>query len=506
VPGFTITGELCPDTTGSTWAAVRTLDDLHLALKIIPVPDLTEGQALAAQMTAVLDRVGNQHLVRQHGSIALADGKLALVLDQVIGSSLDHLLGDRGHLTPGETVTTVAPLFAALADLHAAGVVHGDLAPGSILFSADGRPMIADVGVARLMGRTAQPAARTDGFVAPEVVDGALASSASDVYSVAALGWLCLLGIPPGLASTCPSPNTLSPGALSPGALSPGTPTRLVEVLTSCLCADPALRPSARAAAIEVFDAAPPESVVLTSAADPAAEITRRIRSTAASAPVLPSQSSPSTSKRLRRFLVVGAIALLVAVTIGAGTIWLRGRSPEAVHPVAVHPVAVQPNSVRSTSAGQAPAATVPPVAAATAPYGVTDVVTARDSPRIAAAGLLQALVDARALAYAARNPVLLDLVYAPGATKAGADRANLATALENGATYLGLAFVVKDAAFLAGTSTTARIRATIVTPAYKTGQPDGRTVPHVQETVGPSVFTLSLTRDGWRILALTAP
>ena len=318
---------------------------------------------------------------------------------------------------------------------------------------------------------------------------------------MAALGWLCLLGIPPGLASTCPSPNTLSPGALSPG-----TPTRLVEVLTSCLCADPALRPSARAAAIEVFDAAPPESVVLTSAADPATEITRRIRSTAASAPVLPSQSSPSTSKRLRRFLVVGAIALLVAVTIGAGTIWLRGRSPEAVHPVAVHPVAVQPNSVRSTSAGQAPAATVPPVAPPTAPYGVTDLVTARDSPRIAAAGLLQALVDARALAYAARNPVLLDLVYAPGATKAGADRANLATALENGATYLGLAFVVKDAAFLAGTSTTARIRATIVTPAYKTGQPDGRTVPHVQETVGPSVFTLSLTRDGWRILALTAP
>jgi len=511
VPGFTITGELCPDTTGSTWAAVRTLDDLHLALKIIPVPDVTEGQALAAQMTAVLDRVGNQHLVRQHGSIALADGKLALVLDQVIGSSLDHLLGDRGHLTPGETVTTVAPLFAALADLHAAGVVHGDLAPGSILFSADGRPMIADVGVARLMGRTAQPAARTDGFVAPEVVGGAVPSSASDVYSMAALGWFCLLGLPPGPALTCPSVNTLSPGTLSPGALStgtlsPGTPARLVEVLASCLCADPTLRPSARVAAVEVFDAAPPESVVLTSAADPAAEITRRIRSTAASAPVLPSQSSPSTSKRLRRLLVVGAIALIVAVAIGAVATWFMGRSPEAVHPVAVHQVVAQPNSVRSTPAGPAPAATVPPVAAATAPYGVTDVVTARDSPRLAAAGLLQALVDARALAYAARNPVLLDLVYAPGATKAGADRANLATALENGATYLGLAFVVKDAAFLAGTSTTARIRATIVTPAYKTGQPDGRKVPHVQEKVGPSVFTLSLTRDGWRILALTAP
>ena len=130
---------------------------------------------------------------------------------------------------------------------------------------------------------------------------------------------------------------------------------------------------------------------------------------------------------------------------------------------------------------------------------------TARDSPRVAAAGLLQALVDARALAYAARNAVLLDLVYAPGATKAGADRANLAIALDNGATYLGLAFVVKDAAFLDGTSDTARIRATIVTPTYQTVQPDGRKVPHAQEAVGPSVFTLSLTREGWRILGLTS-
>jgi len=131
-------------------------------------------------------------------------------------------------------------------------------------------------------------------------------------------------------------------------------------------------------------------------------------------------------------------------------------------------------------------------------------VVTARDSPRIAAAGLLQALVDARALAYRARNPVLLDLVYAPGAPKAAADRSNLATALARGATYLGMRFVVKDASFLDGTSDAARIRATIVTPAFETGQPDGRTVAHGPQTDGPSVFILSLTRDGWRIVGLT--
>ena len=524
VPGFTITGELTSDASGSTWAAVRTHDDRRLALRIIPVPDVTKAKARATELMAARARIENEHLVRQHGAIALGDRELALVLDQVTGVSLAQLLGDRGHLTPGETVTTIAPLFGALADLHGAGVVHGDLAPRGVLFSADGRPLISDLGVARLLGPAAGPADladrtlpadRADGFVAPEVVGGAAPSSTSDVYSMAAIGWFCLTGAAPGPASTRPSLST--PGTSN--TLNPGAPARLAEFLVSCLSVDPTARPSARAAAIEVFDAVPAESVVLTLAADPASEITRRIRATAVSVPVLPTSSHSSINERLRRPMVVRTVALivaalLVAVAIGGGATWFLGRSPEAVHPVAVQRKAVgslvqptpSPLTSPKTSTGPTVAIAASTVAATRAPDGVADLMTARDSPRIAATGLLQALVDARALAYGARNPVLLDLVYAPGATKAGADRANLATAMDNGATYLGLAFVVKGAAFLDGTSTTARIRATIVTPAYETGQPDGRKVPHAQEDVGPSVFTLILTRDGWRILALTAP
>jgi hypothetical protein len=133
-------------------------------------------------------------------------------------------------------------------------------------------------------------------------------------------------------------------------------------------------------------------------------------------------------------------------------------------------------------------------------------VVTASNSPKVAAAGLLQALVDARALAYLTRNAALLDLVYAPGATKAGVDRANIAAALKNGGTYLGLSYVIGDVKYLGRTASTARIRATILTPAYQTGQPDGREIPHPKETLGPCVFSLSLTADGWRIMGLTVP
>lgn len=469
VPGFTITSELSSDAEGSTWAAMRTLDDKPLVLRVIPVSDVTEALATAVQLMAVLGGIENEHLVGQHGAMTVADGQLALVLDRVTGGSLAELLGERASLSPGETVTTLAPLFGALATLHAAGVVHGDLAPRSILFSADGKPLIGDVGVARLMGHAGGTVDRDESLMAPEVAGGAAPSAASDVYSMAAIGWLCLTGAPPDTASTIRCSTTVSPRM----------PARLTDVLASCLSANPTARPSARVAAIEVFDAVQAESVALTSAADPANEITRRIRATAAAVSV---PAPPSLGKRLRGLLIIGAIALLVMAALGGGIMWFVTRAPEPARPAAD----LVPATTRSGSPG--------------------DVMTASDSPRVAAAGLLQALVDARALAYAARSPVLLDLVYAPGAPRAGADRSNLATALERGATYLGLTFVVKDATFLDGTSDAARIRATILTPAYETGQPDGRRVAHPSETVGPSVFTLSLTQDGWRILGLAAP
>src|SRR5450756_1181513 len=184
---------------------------MPLVLKVIPVSDVAEARVHAVQLMAVLHQIENEHLVGQHGAIALTDGNLALVLDQVTGGSLAQLLGERGNLSPGETVTTLAPLFGALAALHAAGVEHGDLAPRSILFSADGRPLIGDVGVARLMGQAGGQVGRDDSFMAPEVARGAPSTAASDVYSMAALGWLCLTGAPPDPASPSRCSTTVSP-------------------------------------------------------------------------------------------------------------------------------------------------------------------------------------------------------------------------------------------------------------------------------------------------------
>ena len=527
VPGFTMVESLGANATGTTWGAVRSLDGSRCVLKIVPVSDVAEALELAAAQIALCDRIDSHHLLRQHAAIAMGDGTVALVLDEAGGGTLAQLLGARGQLTAGETVTTVAPLFKALADLHAHGVVHGDLAPGNVVFTKDGRPLIADLGVAKLLGspaNTLRPTG-TGGFVAPELAHEVASSPASDVYAMAALAWFCLTGASPASAGRRP--------ALS--SLRPETPSPLVEVIAVCLSADPAARPSAGSAAVAVFDSAPAESVALAPICDPAAEITRRIRAAALAVADPAPRGLRKRHRRQREFLsshgarlaslkshraplVVVVVAFLLFGALPAGAALFSGRAPADVRPVAARS-ALRP-SPPATSPATAPGRQPPPVPA-TMPAtmrtvkpalvvtrngsrSTPDVMADPRSPRLAAAGLLQSLVDARALAYVARNPALLDLVYSPGATKADGDRANITTALKNGGTYLGLSFVVRDVAFVDGSSDTARVRAIIDTPAYRTGQPDGHETPHARESLGPCVFSLTLTTDGWRIRALT--
>src|SRR3712207_899361 len=111
------------------------------------------------------------------------------------------LLTRRGRLRPGEVVTALAPVAAALAHAHERGVVHGDLSPGNVVFTAEGRPVLTDLGVARVLG---EEAARevTPAYVDPTVARGGAPGPASDVFGVAAAAFHALTEIAPWNAAT----------------------------------------------------------------------------------------------------------------------------------------------------------------------------------------------------------------------------------------------------------------------------------------------------------------
>jgi serine/threonine-protein kinase PknK len=80
-------------------------------------------------------------------------------------------------------------LAGALEAAHQAGTLHRDVKPGNILLTDYGEPQLTDFGIARIAGGfetatgviTGSPA-----FTAPEVLEGASPTAASDVYSLGA--------------------------------------------------------------------------------------------------------------------------------------------------------------------------------------------------------------------------------------------------------------------------------------------------------------------------------
>ncbi len=269
VPGYRLTSLIGAGATSRVWRARRTADDALVAVKVRP----GEADEEAVREFALLQSAADEHVVTLHETLAL-DGPqgpaTALVLELFSGGSLAQVVAARGHLTPGETVTVIAPVASALAGLHDRGIVHGDLSPGNVLIDSVGRPALGDLGFSRLTGEVGGEVHGTDGFVAPEVLQGGDPDRAGDVHALGALAWLCLTGAAPGHVSERSDLAELIEDV-----------PELVAVVESCLAGDPAHRPEADVVARAVYDAVPATPLRMTSPGDVGSGLTRRLRESA---------------------------------------------------------------------------------------------------------------------------------------------------------------------------------------------------------------------------------
>jgi hypothetical protein len=276
VPGYVLEDLLGRGGSGEVWRAVPRGGGAPVAVKVLVAGD-PERQAREAALLGELD---HPHLVRLldvvHQPRRGGASRVALVLELLAGGSLAALLARRGRLRPGEVVTAVAPVAAALAHAHERGVVHGDLAPGNIVFTAEGRPVLTDLGVARVLGETAAGAV-TPAYVDPTVARGGAPGPASDVFGVAAAAFHALTGIPPWNAAGPAETLAVAAGGLLPdlAELAPEAPAELLAVVARGLSPDPGERGTAAEFALDLRHACRPEPVRLPVAGVPDAELSR---------------------------------------------------------------------------------------------------------------------------------------------------------------------------------------------------------------------------------------
>lgn len=121
--------------------------------------------------------------------------RAVLVLEWLEGISLDGL--DRSKLSEEQRVALLQESCRAVARLHAAGIVHGDLSRANLLAHARGGIQIVDLGVARKSTDLNPTGLGAWEVVAPEVLHGELATPAADVFALGCLALLLWDAVPP---------------------------------------------------------------------------------------------------------------------------------------------------------------------------------------------------------------------------------------------------------------------------------------------------------------------
>jgi serine/threonine-protein kinase len=124
-----------------------------------------------------------------------------LVMELVDGQPLSAIIRERGPLPPAEVTDILVQAGLALQAAHDAGVVHRDVKPANIVVDSDGYARLADFGISRALGEApltlTGEVLGTAHYLSPEQVQGRPAGPASDVYSLAVVGYEMLTGSRP---------------------------------------------------------------------------------------------------------------------------------------------------------------------------------------------------------------------------------------------------------------------------------------------------------------------
>lgn len=160
-----------------------------------------------------------------------------LASEYVAGVPLAKAVADHGPLPESALLTLAAGLAEALAALHAAGVMHGDLRPGTVLLTPDG-PRVVDYALVRAFEGAAEGAVEVGvaGFLAPEQALGRTVTSSADMFALGSTLFFATMGRAPfgeGRADEVKKRVAKSSPVL--GKL----PSALAELIRGCFQKDP---------------------------------------------------------------------------------------------------------------------------------------------------------------------------------------------------------------------------------------------------------------------------
>jgi serine/threonine protein kinase len=219
----------------------------RVAIKIPLHSDVPWVIDAVAREGETLRRIGTHpHVISLIDRLRLADGRPALVLDRCSGSLRD--LADTYRPSPRVVLAIGVKLAGALEAVHRSGYLHTDVRPANVYLTTAGEPVLAafDEAISSDPSDTPVHALHaTTVHTAPELLEGATPTAATDVYGIAVTLYELLAGHPAfthyrGEAQAETSLRILR-GVHAP--LPAQVPIEVADLLSWALAIDPADRP-----------------------------------------------------------------------------------------------------------------------------------------------------------------------------------------------------------------------------------------------------------------------
>jgi serine/threonine-protein kinase len=274
------------------------------------------------------------------------DGLFYLVMELVVGKTLDQIIKAERQLSPERIVRIGTQVCDALEGAHALQIVHRDLKPANIMLLAQGRDIVKvlDFGLAKSLApdqtsttmTSAGSLLGTPAFMPPELALGQPCDGRADLYSLGCVLYLMGSGRLPFVSESAHELIAMHGTEQAPPMT--GVPAALAHVVDRMLEKDPNRRFQTAVEAREALEASLGQRIA--TPVSGVAHMPAQISSFASSDTIaaVPASTMHASKKRSALGPILGALALV----IGGVVAFALTRHDEKPAPVTPQPAVVE--------------------------------------------------------------------------------------------------------------------------------------------------------------------